>query len=66
MNSNSLLQWFSLFNLHVLRSNTVFKFQVKVRWYEKLHNWDKALEMYKEKIESAETLDQEACLGQMR
>ncbi|CAG9812455.1 unnamed protein product [Phaedon cochleariae] len=40
--------------------------QVKVRWYEKLHNWDKALGMYKEKLEAGGEFDQEACLGQMR
>ncbi|XP_050511015.1 serine/threonine-protein kinase Tor [Diabrotica virgifera virgifera] len=39
--------------------------QVKVGWYEKLHNWDKALGMYKEKLEVDGT-DQELCLGQMR
>ncbi|KAH1016334.1 serine/threonine-protein kinase Tor isoform X2 [Dendroctonus ponderosae] len=39
--------------------------QVQVRWYEKLHNWDKALGMYKFKLEKDVT-DQEACLGQMR
>lgn len=38
---------------------------VKVGWYEKLHNWDKALGMYEEKLESEE-FDQEAILGQMR
>nr|ALE20544.1 mTOR [Leptinotarsa decemlineata] len=40
--------------------------QVKERWYEKLHNWDKALGMYKERIENSSEFDQEACLGQMR
>nr|CAH7722994.1 unnamed protein product [Callosobruchus chinensis] len=40
--------------------------QVKVRWYEKLHNWDKALGLYREKLESEGELDQEATLGQMR
>ncbi|CAH0563403.1 unnamed protein product [Brassicogethes aeneus] len=39
--------------------------QVQVRWYEKLHNWDKALGMYKEKLEGG-GFDEEACLGQMR
>ncbi|KAJ8929828.1 hypothetical protein NQ314_017426 [Rhamnusium bicolor] len=39
--------------------------QVKVRWYEKLHNWDKALGLYQEKLEG-ESFDQDACLGQMR
>ncbi|KAJ8946331.1 hypothetical protein NQ318_004221 [Aromia moschata] len=39
--------------------------QVKVRWYEKLHNWDKALGLYTEKLEGG-IFDEEACLGQMR
>lgn len=38
--------------------------QVKVAWYEKLHNWDKALGMYKEKL--SDGFDQDLCLGQMR
>lgn len=39
--------------------------QVQVRWYEKLHNWDKALNLYKDRLESTEQ-DEDACLGQMR
>lgn len=39
--------------------------QVQVRWYEKLHNWDKALNLYKDRLEKCEQ-DQDACLGQMR
>ncbi|KAJ8979409.1 hypothetical protein NQ317_015841 [Molorchus minor] len=39
--------------------------QIKVRWYEKLHNWDKALRLYTEKLEGG-TFDEEACFGQMR
>lgn len=39
--------------------------QVQVRWYEKLHSWDKALVLYKEKIEINQT-DLESKLGYMR
>ncbi|XP_066259712.1 serine/threonine-protein kinase mTor [Euwallacea similis] len=39
--------------------------QVQVQWYEKLHNWDKALGMYRDKLNS-DPSDQDACLGQMR
>lgn len=39
--------------------------QVQVQWYEKLHNWDKALRLYEENLD-ADSSDQEACLGQMR
>lgn len=39
--------------------------QVQVRWYEKLHNWEKALGLYKEKLINDPT-NQDACLGQMR
>ncbi|KAL1494336.1 hypothetical protein ABEB36_009951 [Hypothenemus hampei] len=39
--------------------------EVQVQWYEKLHNWDKALGLYKKKLDS-NPKDQEACLGQMR
>ncbi|CAG9112203.1 unnamed protein product [Plutella xylostella] len=38
---------------------------VHVRWYEKLHNWDQALEIYNKKLET-EPLDDESRLGQMR
>lgn len=42
--------------------------QVQVRWYEKLHNWEKALALYEERLESArqEQFDEDASLGQMR
>lgn len=42
--------------------------QVQVRWYEKLHNWEKALALYHERLDALnqESLDEEACLGQMR
>lgn len=39
--------------------------EIQVRWYEKLHNWDKALGLYKEKLEGCKN-DQDAILGQMR
>ncbi|KAF5285925.1 hypothetical protein FQA39_LY04386 [Lamprigera yunnana] len=48
---------------HVMQRNG--DIQVQVRWYEKLHNWDKALSLYKNKLEVTEH-DDEALLGQMR
>lgn len=48
---------------HVMQRSA--NIQVQVRWYEKLHNWDKALNLYKERLEANES-DQDACLGQMR
>ncbi|XP_025831250.1 serine/threonine-protein kinase Tor [Agrilus planipennis] len=39
--------------------------QVQVRWYEKLHNWDKALNLYKEVLETNEN-EEESIVGQMR
>lgn len=39
--------------------------QVQVRWYEKLHSWDKALELYKEKLETNSD-DLDSRLGHMR
>lgn len=48
---------------YVMQSDN--QMQVQVRWYEKLHNWDKALKLYQEKLEF-NTNDEEACLGQMR
>lgn len=39
--------------------------QIQVRWYEKLHNWDKALGLYEERL-TVDTNDEEALLGQMR
>ncbi|KAJ8712457.1 hypothetical protein PYW07_005299 [Mythimna separata] len=38
---------------------------VHVRWYEKLHNWDQALELYSKKLE-VDPLDEESRLGTMR
>ncbi|XP_017768823.1 PREDICTED: target of rapamycin [Nicrophorus vespilloides] len=38
---------------------------LQVRWYEKLHNWDKALSLYTERLK-ADYNDYDACLGQMR
>lgn len=39
--------------------------KVQVRWYEKLHSWDKALVLYKEKLDTNQT-DLESQLGYMR
>lgn len=38
---------------------------VHVRWYEKLHNWEQALDLYNKKID-IDPQDNEALLGQMR
>ncbi|XP_068617992.1 serine/threonine-protein kinase mTor-like [Battus philenor] len=38
---------------------------VHVRWYEKLHNWDQALDLYDKKLE-VEPQDSESRLGMMR
>lgn len=38
---------------------------VQVRWYEKLHSWDKALALYEKKLE-ANITDFDSRLGQMR
>ena len=41
------------------------EFKVQERWYEKLHNWEKALHSYKERfVENSNDLD--LVLGQMR
>lgn len=39
--------------------------QVQIRWYEKLHNWEKALNLYGDKLVS-DPSDSESILGQMR
>lgn len=39
--------------------------KVQIRWYEKLHNWDKALQLYQERLES-DSADVESTLGEMR
>ncbi|CAF4879166.1 unnamed protein product [Pieris macdunnoughi] len=41
--------------------NTSLK--VQIRWYEKLHNWEKALNLYEEKLPEG---DIEVCLGELR
>ncbi|XP_075980092.1 serine/threonine-protein kinase mTor-like isoform X2 [Anticarsia gemmatalis] len=38
---------------------------VHVRWYEKLHNWDQALDLYNKKLET-EPQDDDSRLGMMR
>lgn len=45
--------------------NASDEFKIQVRWYEKLHSWDKALALYKEKLVIAGN-DVESFLGQMR
>merc|ERR1719410_1856042 len=41
--------------------------KVRERWYEKLHEWDKALDAYKKKEEiGGDNMDPEVLLGQMR
>lgn len=39
--------------------------KVQIRWYEKLHNWEKALNLYSEKL-SADPDDVDAYLGELR
>lgn len=39
--------------------------KVQERWYEKLHNWEKALQSYKDRL-AENTNDIELVLGQMR
>lgn len=39
--------------------------KIQVRWYEKLHNWEQALDLYKEKLKETGD-DVESYLGQMR
>ncbi|XP_026321572.1 serine/threonine-protein kinase mTOR [Hyposmocoma kahamanoa] len=39
--------------------------KVQIRWYEKLHNWEKALNLYEEKL-VAEPENTEASLGELR
>ncbi|KAJ8676220.1 hypothetical protein QAD02_012006 [Eretmocerus hayati] len=39
--------------------------KVQVRWYEKLHNWDRALTLYRERLD-ADPQDLDSTLGEMR
>ncbi|KAI5638457.1 FAT domain-containing protein [Phthorimaea operculella] len=39
--------------------------KVQIRWYEKLHNWEKALNLYDEKL-TAEPDNMDATLGELR
>lgn len=39
--------------------------EIQVRWYEKLHNWERALDLYEEKLKRSGD-DVESYLGQMR
>lgn len=50
---------------YVMRQDNQQDLKVQVRWYEKLHNWDKALNLYKERLESNSS-DIESMLGEMR
>jgi FKBP12-rapamycin complex-associated protein len=47
------------------QENNKQELKVQVRWYEKLHNWDKALHLYRERLE-ADSQDVESTLGEMR
>lgn len=51
--------------LQYVMQSTEKNIQVQVLWYEKLHNWDKALKLYEEKL-AVDHSNQEALLGQMR
>eukprot|EP00092_Neocalanus_flemingeri_P019853 GFUD01021504.1.p1 GENE.GFUD01021504.1~~GFUD01021504.1.p1 ORF type:complete len:2235 (+),score=707.01 GFUD01021504.1:192-6707(+) len=50
------------------RKNLQGELKVRERWYEKLHEWDKALEAYKRKEAATmgDNIDPEVLLGQMR
>ena len=45
--------------------NNKQELRVQVRWYEKLHNWDKALTLYREHLE-ADSSNLDSTLGEMR
>ncbi|XP_050677035.1 serine/threonine-protein kinase Tor-like [Leptidea sinapis] len=47
------------------KKNSDPSLNVHVRWYEKLHNWEKALDLYSKKIE-LEAQDNESKLGMLR
>ncbi|OXU22583.1 hypothetical protein TSAR_001785 [Trichomalopsis sarcophagae] len=47
------------------QENNKQELKVQVRWYEKLHNWDKALHLYRERLE-VDAQDVESTLGEMR
>lgn len=51
--------------LQYVMQRSELNIEVQVRWYEKLHNWNKALTLYEEKLQTFPT-DEEASLGQMR
>uniref|UniRef100_A0A224XHF0 Serine/threonine-protein kinase TOR n=1 Tax=Panstrongylus lignarius TaxID=156445 RepID=A0A224XHF0_9HEMI len=51
--------------LEYVMSHECEQLRVKERWYEKLHNWEKALEAYEEKLEE-NPHDIDLTLGQMR
>ena len=50
---------------YVMNQHSQPDLKVQVRWYEKLHNWDKAYHLYKERLES-DPNDVESTLGEMR
>ncbi|CAG5108662.1 Similar to Mtor: Serine/threonine-protein kinase mTOR (Rattus norvegicus), partial [Cotesia congregata] len=50
---------------YVMNQNNQQDLKVQVRWYEKLHNWDKALDLYSERLET-DPSDVESTLGKMR
>ncbi|KMQ92782.1 serine threonine-protein kinase mtor [Lasius niger] len=50
---------------YVMNQHNQQDLKVQIRWYEKLHNWDKALQLYQERLES-DSADVESTLGEMR
>ncbi|XP_043460744.1 serine/threonine-protein kinase mTOR isoform X2 [Leptopilina heterotoma] len=50
---------------YVMNQHSQPELKVQVRWYEKLHNWDKALQLYNERLE-IDSNDVESTLGEMR
>lgn len=50
---------------YVMKQQNQQDLKVQVRWYEKLHNWDKALELYIDRL-NVDPTDVESTLGEMR
>ncbi|XP_046427062.1 serine/threonine-protein kinase mTOR [Neodiprion fabricii] len=50
---------------YVMKQQNQQDLKVQVRWYEKLHNWDKALDLYKDRL-NIDPTDVESTLGEMR
>lgn len=65
MSRNVITYYITTGLLEFLNKNNRSDMKVQEKWFEKLHDWEKALQAYQEKLKLSPD-DSEHALGQMR